>query len=68
MDQKSEELRKSPRKTRQQTRNNPNSKLFNAAWPKPPTNPTKKSHIKSKLKSIVIHDKFFKFFDSTNFF
>jgi len=48
MNQKADKLKNSTRKTRQQARKSPNSKLFNAAWPKAPTNPTKKSHIKSK--------------------
>jgi len=35
------------RRPRHQTRNGPNSKLLNAAWPKAPTVPTRQSHIKA---------------------
>lgn len=46
MNDKDRDSRKT-RSTRQQSRNNPNSKLLNAAWPKAPSNPTRKSHIKT---------------------
>ena len=37
------------RRSRNPSRNSPNSKLLSAAWPKAPTVPTKKSHIKGNL-------------------
>ena len=43
-----------PRRTRQQkSRNSPNSKLLNAAWPKAPSTPTRQSQIKGILLPYI---------------